>query len=126
MNYSNLMRLSQNITRKEADQLVRQRVTTSTTGIVAGTLLLPAAFNAYIWNKYVVELGKKVIDMQSLFPSLPDINYDQAFVWTLLATTALGVFADAQGIYDLYTSRQYKTNPAEYIRRRFNRKLVDN
>ena len=113
------------ITRFEADRLVDRRTFNDKMGIGVGALLASSAGTfAHLWNKYVVKMGTKALDVKSLFPSAPDIDYDKAVTYLMLAIAALGVYTVADAIHDAYISRRYRKNPKEFIRERYDKKLV--
>ncbi len=57
-------------------------VTKATTGAISGSL-------ATLWETVIQNTDKRILDFEQIIPSLPHVNYDQAFAGLMFASAAV-------------------------------------
>ncbi|MBS3140571.1 hypothetical protein J4405_00330 [Candidatus Woesearchaeota archaeon] len=92
---------------------LRNRILNDNLGIAGGAFAaLTAGTCAYLWNLMDKLNGTRLmVDFQSLYPGLPDIDYDKVFLYTLCAITAMGAYTVANSIRDIRQCRQEIKSP---------------
>ncbi len=117
------------ISRWEADGLVRHTRINNKGGIYAGSFMaLDAGFflAASIWYKATQDWAPRIFMKGSPpFSFLPDVDYDKMVIGNFALLTLLGVYTAYHSIKSLAQSREYRFNPVEYMRKRYNKILSE-